>query len=515
MTPASRNPEEGPLGEPMAAVGGFRFIPVQGAPSDTKQLATRRQARSHAVKHALENKRKLQQEAGNNFRATTPKDLVHRKKSKCQKPHAKGDERPPLSSSLSVGVLDPFETLAVNSSRLQALLSTRKPGHGSPNFEKKWLLTVYVRAEEARCASEPVFTIAGAWAFQNFRCVFRTGFVDPALLNAVMLSFAVAAAKGKLDGECLGYRGQAISHIRERVSSQNEATTESTIGAILLLAGVEARFGKTSQVQLHLGAVRQLLDLCQKEGIQLTDGIKRAVFWQDLNGSILSGSSRIVDHTTFTELQWTRDALPTDFFAVPTGFQIRPHLLTDELLEIFKDIRALQWIRDRPIYSRTNPADMARINDQTASIQSRLADLKDLSPTMECFRLAGYICSVMLCCSVWCAAVFPSEVSSQLLRVLQQTHDDKLWDDDPDLLLWILYMGGTYAHRGAVRYGYVALLRFNNVTRFKDLYRSWLEALEVLKQFVWSDAAFLAHVRAFWDEVHNPNGLAEEPPCRY
>lgn len=34
-----------------------------------------------------------------------------------------------------------------------------------------------------------------------------------------------------------------------------------------------------SQVQLHLGAVRQLLDLCQKEGIPLTGGIKRAVFW--------------------------------------------------------------------------------------------------------------------------------------------------------------------------------------------------------------------------------------------
>ncbi|KAK8067212.1 hypothetical protein PG997_013959 [Apiospora hydei] len=405
---------------------GFHFVTDQGAPSATKQLATRRQARSHAVKQALENKRKLQQKAGDNFRVATPKDLVPREKSKNQKTNAEEDRRPRICSSLSVGLLDPFQTLAVNSSRLQALLST----------------------QEARCASEPVFTIAGAWEFQNFRYVFRSGFVDPALLNAVMLSFTAAVTRGKLDGECLGYRGQAISHIRERVSSPERSYYR-----------IDNRcYSATGRSG---GAVRQLLDLCQKEGISLTHGIKRAIFWQDLNASILSGSKRIVDHTTFTELQWTRDALPADFFAIPSGFQSRPSLLTGELREVFKDIRALQWVRDRPIYSGSNPADMARINDQTASIQSRLAGLIGLSPTMECLRLAAYICSVMLCCSVWCPAVFPSEVSSQLLRVLQQTNDESLWDDDPDILLWILYMGGTYAPpgRNAARLYRVAALQ--------------------------------------------------------
>jgi hypothetical protein len=63
--------------------------------------------------------------------------------------------------------------------------------------------------------------------------------VDPALLNAVMLAFAFAVTGGSLNRECLGYRGQAISHIRGKMTSLNEATSESTIGAILLLAGVE------------------------------------------------------------------------------------------------------------------------------------------------------------------------------------------------------------------------------------------------------------------------------------
>jgi hypothetical protein len=76
-------------------------------------------------------------------------------------------------------------------------------------------------------------------AFQKFSSVFRTGLVDPALLNAVMLSFAFAVAGGSINQECLGYQGQAISRIREKMSSLDEATSESTIGAILLLAGVE------------------------------------------------------------------------------------------------------------------------------------------------------------------------------------------------------------------------------------------------------------------------------------
>jgi hypothetical protein len=35
----------------------------------------------------------------------------------------------------------------------------------------------------------------------------------------------------------------------------------------------------TSQVQLHMEAVQQLLEICQREGIYLTGGIKRAIFW--------------------------------------------------------------------------------------------------------------------------------------------------------------------------------------------------------------------------------------------
>lgn len=34
-----------------------------------------------------------------------------------------------------------------------------------------------------------------------------------------------------------------------------------------------------NSVQLHLGAIKQLLDICQKKGVYLGEAIKRAIFW--------------------------------------------------------------------------------------------------------------------------------------------------------------------------------------------------------------------------------------------
>lgn len=56
-----------------------------------------------------------------------------------------------------------------------------------------------------------------------------------------MLTFAFATATGNIDREFLRYRGEALNSIRRRMSCLDKATTESTLGAILLLAGIEVR----------------------------------------------------------------------------------------------------------------------------------------------------------------------------------------------------------------------------------------------------------------------------------
>ena len=105
--------------------------------------------------------------------------------------------------------------------------------------------------DQARHAPEPVFSVAEELDFHNFRSVFRAGLVDPTLQNAVMFSLAFAASGGVVNQECLVYRGRTIHYIRERMTSLDKAVSEPTIGAILLLVGVEVRD------QLTQSALRQ------------------------------------------------------------------------------------------------------------------------------------------------------------------------------------------------------------------------------------------------------------------
>ncbi|KAB5540218.1 hypothetical protein GE09DRAFT_252324 [Coniochaeta sp. 2T2.1] len=475
LSSSERRSESGSKHVPITA-RSFHFVSVQG-PDEAQDKSKRRAARSHAVKQALCRQRKQLKEKSDNFIVTKSTDQP--------KKNAKRPRQAPVMTgsiiSLSAGMLDPFQSLALDSTRLQALLGDYK----------------------ARQSAEPVFTFAEDMAFHNFHSVFRTGMVDPAVLNAVMLTFTFAVTECIINPECLRYQGQALSHIRQKMTSLGQATSESTIGAILLLAGVEARLGMTSQVELHMGAVKRLLETCRTAGVHLTGGIKRAIFWQDLNSCILSGSRRIVDYTTFPELHWSRDLFSSDFFLLPPGFRTRSHLFTPEFMEVLEDVQALQRVRDvgPPSESESNAPLQARINNHIASIQSRLVDLVNLCPALECVRLATYLCSVMLTCRVWCALTIPAHVSSQLLRMLQQCQDDFLWDDHPELLLWLLYIGGAFTEKPDERAGYIALLRSNDNARLSDTNSSWPRLLETMKQFIWSRRAFERPVELLWEEA--------------
>lgn len=148
----------------------------------------------------------------------------------------------------------------------------------------------------------PVFSVPDELVLLNFRSVLQRGINDYALLSAIMLTF-LSAASGHSSMKVLQYQSQAMSAIRLNMSSSKQSTAESTLGAILLLACVEvceacvrgiqrflsvdldvlmsfqARIGIPRQVQLHMGAILELLHICQKERVYLSDNLKRAIFW--------------------------------------------------------------------------------------------------------------------------------------------------------------------------------------------------------------------------------------------
>src|ERR1700759_3577735 len=76
---------------------------------------------------------------------------------------------------------------------------------------------------------------------QEFRSVFRTGLHDPALLNAVLLTASFAVADGAFESDSLHYQTEAIKALQQQIRDSDAARTISTLGTILLLAGIEVR----------------------------------------------------------------------------------------------------------------------------------------------------------------------------------------------------------------------------------------------------------------------------------
>lgn len=136
----------------------------------------------------------------------------------------------------------------------------------------------------------------------------------------------------------------------------------------------------------------------------------RSLHWMirsDLNASVLTGSNRIVDHTTFSELHWQRDPLTPNLFVLPPGFQDILHILSEQFVEVLQDISALQCIRDSAFFGSEDAIAMAHLDNHQASIQSRLVALSNHSPVLECCRLAAYLCSTMLRCKIWRTSTLP------------------------------------------------------------------------------------------------------------
>lgn len=131
----------------------------------------------------------------------------------------------------------------------------------------------------ARQATEPIFALGDDTLFQNFKMVFRNSLDDPGLLNAIMMTLKFALNGNTIDTDCLNYQTLALESIRAKCSAPLTDLVTSTLGAILLLVGLEIRLGQRAGVEMHMLAVSTLLAKAKEASVHLPDGIKRAIFW--------------------------------------------------------------------------------------------------------------------------------------------------------------------------------------------------------------------------------------------
>ncbi|KAI9708117.1 MAG: hypothetical protein M1820_004321 [Bogoriella megaspora] len=428
-----------------------------------------RTARSYVMKrfHQQKQLRAKQQQA--NFRYVSAEQIQRKRKAKKLTENSCSPGN--VMDKISLGLMDPFDCLAADTSEMPALMDN----------------------PVARRVGEPIINFNVKMGYQSLRTVFRSSIVEPGLLNAILLALTFAIEKDVTSAKFLNYQGEALHWINEQLRDHNRALTPATIGAILLLVGVDARLGNKASVQMHLQGVNQLVQQCDANQILMHDGVRRAIFWQDLFCAVLLGSNRRVSHETFVELAWQRDPLRSSIFEIPPGFVASADLLEPDFLSVVKDIRALQMIRDATDVDHNDAVTIMHLDNHQASIESRLYDLvKDPlrfhNPTLYCCLNAAYICSYMLFTEVWGSSLIPSHLTVRLLEYLQYVPTQQRVGRHWTLFLWLVCLGGTFAQSNPEQPEFGQLLRQHMEAKPSFMGGADLERL--LQHFVWSKKTF-------------------------
>lgn len=272
-----------------------------------------------------------------------------------------------------------------------------------------------------------------------------------------------------------------------------------------------------------MNGVAQMIKLRTRSGTLESDLMIRCVFWADLLTATISGRKRLFDHETFPELHWTLPRPPKFNWltseAFPTGFQ--PHLpvLDNPLLEVIQD---LIFLKDSILASATSrrTSDGAlstlpiiqQFDNGAASIDSRLHDLKYLytgdsltnpaaDPLKECVRLALSLLSNALFNDSWDAPFVLTHFSTKLAAALLHTNLTTYWDEHIDLLLWVLFLGGSYAPKQAPMRGTYVTLIADTCAFLGPLGETWEQVEGFLATFVWETNVFGARGKVLWNEV--------------
>jgi hypothetical protein len=489
----------------------YTFITVLD-PEEAGAKRQHQQARTHAIRNAVQRKRRRMQQTQKNF-------IQHRVPGVQSPPletrHASPQTLvPPIWGSWhpSLDTIDPFDSLAVHTRRLTTLLC-----HGA-----------------SRQAGEPVFNVSASHDWQRFQDVCPDPFQNPAVVHAICLTLAYAVNGGRMNAECLLYRLRAVQEINVQLSDPIQAVSSSVMTTVLLLAGIDARDGDAASAQAHLGGMVQIMQVCDEQRSPLGHALKRAMYWQDLFCAVIARTSRVFSHETFagtrtselgwkgqcadhtskpsSELHWHREPHSSHLYDMPQGFHKYRLAFNATLLQICGDVCALQRQRDRHEESAINSVAIMHLDNQQASIESRIQLYLETTscPLKRSIALALYICAYILFADIWTNSLIPSHLSGLLLDELKACSNWQVWKGNRDLLLWLCVLGASFNRQQDIRPKYAAL--WTSICKMNDLQPSlsWVDAQDRLKDFIWSDRVFSKPCADFW-ENHVLLTHAQEP----
>jgi hypothetical protein len=367
----------------------------------------------------------------------------------------------------------------------------------------------------AQQAVEPVFSIQDPFSFHTIHNAFRGGFADPAFSNAVMFAISFSESGHGFTSDCLNYQGRAIRQIHKQLNSLS--SLDSTVGAILLLVGVEVcsskqlanhadaiqwRLGIRQDSQIHLKGIEKVLEACNGKGIDLSSSTRRGIFWQDLNIAIVTATDRVLSRNAFPELQWGRQSFMVSWSQLPSGFAAVRNILGDAA-EVVQDISVLQYTCENGV-PEDDPQLVYKLDNDQACIESRLHDSLLKSINGNCvlisILLASYLYTYSLFTSIWNGFWIPFHISKRMLEQLQTFNMDVSWKGYEEVWLWCSIIGGCLSPPGEIRSLYANLLSKHCSTWSTQMMESWNQTEHFLELYYWSRKRFTSQGRKFWED---------------
>lgn len=264
---------------------------------------------------------------------------------------------------------------------------------------------------------------------------------------------------------------------------------------------------------MHIGAIKNVLEMSRAANVHVSDAIKRALFWQDLYSCLFVGTTRLVSHRDYEEFTSETFLSLNQGYSIPPGFEKIASSFPAEFVEVLIDLNALCHHVDLRCAPGHLPLHECPIDNFQYNIESRLVDLlsHDRASGQEDFILqacifACFLIAYQLSTGIWEGCFIPEYCATQVMSLLRKTKDDRRWEhhDFKDLLLWLLFVSGALAKRNRIR------LRARNMIHggcrgFLEITDGRWESMdELLQKFVWSSHSMEKRTRQFWHEIHSP-----------
>ena len=313
------------------------------------------------------------------------------------------------------------------------------------------------------------------------------------VLSAASVSLAMKKNLSTRTAMALSFNGQAMQSLRERLISSPGLPTDATIMAATILWALSVPFGDLPAAESHGNAVSALV--AQRGGLSslgMAGVLAQVILWSDAHCALFLMEEPRFEHTFHsTFLQEPPEQVYGQAFEDDRILESVQPSVGEICLAASRLIELLEKANDEGSTAHEYLYFISKLDELEIHRAIICSKLKGLGTKDEC---VGIALEILVHNVIWLPSHHRSltlEFCSRLQTALIQTDISTCWDDEIDLLRWILFVVGTVSPPWDGKKWFIDLLHravsfeYSNDEEWPFVWKD--KELQNLKRFVWSE----------------------------